>query len=208
VAVDEAAAEPSLTVGVLALQGAFREHVAAIRRLGHRAVEVRTPADLDGVDALVLPGGESTTMDKLLDSSELREPLVERLRAGLPAFGTCAGLIVLAREATDARPDQRPLGLIDVTARRNGYGRQLASFEAPVSLVGDDVPFPGVFIRAPRIVRIGDDVEVVARVGEEPVAVARAGIMVSSFHPELTGDDRLHRRFLARVPAAAATASA
>jgi len=190
-------------IGVLALQGAFREHCAAVQRLGHEAIEVRTPADLDRVDGLILPGGESTTIDMLLDTSGLREPLTERLRAGMPAFGTCAGLIVLATAAEDGRPDQRPLGAIDLTARRNGYGRQVRSFEADVVLAGEAEPMHGVFIRAPRIVRVGDGVEVVATLDDEPVAVASGAIMVCAFHPELTGDDRLHRRFAERVEASA-----
>jgi 5'-phosphate synthase pdxT subunit len=197
-----------MRIGVLALQGAFREHGAALRRLGHEPREVRVPADLDGLDGIVLPGGESTTVDRLLDSSGLREPLVERLRAGLPAFGTCAGLIVLAREAEDGRPDQRPLGLIDVTARRNGYGRQVRSFEADVALRDEDRPLRGIFIRAPRITRVGPGVEVVATLDGEPVAAAEGSIMVASFHPELTGDDRLHRAFLARISADDAVAAA
>jgi 5'-phosphate synthase pdxT subunit len=197
-----------VTIGVLALQGAFREHVAAIRRLGHEAREVRVPADLEGLDGLILPGGESTTMDRLLDSSGLREPLVAALHDGLPAFGTCAGLIVLARDAEDARPDQRPLGLIDLTARRNGYGRQVRSFEAPVVLAGEDEPLPGVFIRAPRITRVGEGVQVLATLEGEPVAAAQGSIMVASFHPELTGDDRLHRAFVERIRAASASVAA
>ena len=198
-----------LRVGVLALQGAFREHVAALRRLGADVLEVRVAGDLEGLDAVVLPGGESTVIDRLLDSSGLRAPLVAALEGGLPAFGTCAGLIVLSTAAEDGRPDQRPLGLIDVTARRNGFGRQVHSFEADVTLDGDDPggPMPGVFIRAPRIVRVGDGVEVVGTLDGEPVAAAAGGIMVASFHPELTGDDRLHRRFLERVRAGRALAS-
>jgi len=188
-------------IGVLALQGAFREHCAAVRRLGHEAVEVRNPADLAGVDALIIPGGESTTMDKLLDWTHLREPLAERLEQGMPAFGTCAGLIVLAQSAVDGLPEQRPLGAIDIVAQRNGFGRQVHSFEAPVHLVGEDEDMPGVFIRAPRIVATGDDVEVIATMGEETVAAASGTIMVATFHPELTGDDRLHRRFCERVAA-------
>jgi 5'-phosphate synthase pdxT subunit len=190
-------------IGVLALQGAFREHCAAVRRLGHEAVEVRTPADLEGVDGLIIPGGESTTMDKLLDWSGLREPLAERLDHGMPAFGTCAGLIVLATSAVDGIPEQRPLGAIDIVAQRNGFGRQVHSFEAPVHLVGEDTDMPGVFIRAPRIVATGDGVEVIATMGDEPVAAASGTIMVATFHPELTGDDRLHRRFCERVAAMA-----
>ncbi len=184
-------------IGVLALQGAFREHCAVLRRLNHEATEVRTPAELAGVEALVIPGGESTTIDKLLDSSALRAPLLERLAAGMPAFGTCAGLIVLSASAVDATPDQRPLAAIDVVAQRNGYGRQVASFEAPVRLLGDERAMPGVFIRAPRIVAVGPGVEVVATLQGEAVAVASGTIMVATFHPELTEDDRLHRRFAA-----------
>jgi pyridoxal 5'-phosphate synthase pdxT subunit len=191
------------TIGVLALQGAFREHCAAVRRLGHEAVEVRNPADLAGVDALIIPGGESTTMDKLLDWTHLREPIAERLEHGMPAFGTCAGLIVLATSAVDGIPEQRPLGAIDIVAQRNGFGRQVHSFEAPVHLLGEDEDMPGVFIRAPRIVELGDGVEVIATMGEEPVAAASGTIMVATFHPELTGDDRLHRRFCERVAAMA-----
>ncbi len=189
------------TIGVLALQGAFREHCAAVRRVGHEAVEVRTPANLARVDALILPGGESTTIDKLLDSSGLREPLRRRLEAGMPAFGTCAGLIVLATSAVDGIPGQRPLAAIDLVARRNGFGRQVHSFEAPVAVVGDSTPMIGVFIRAPRIVATGPGVTVIATMGSEPVAAESATIMVASFHPELTDDDRLHRRFCERVAA-------
>ena len=176
-------------IGVLALQGAFREHVQALRRLGAEATEVRTPAELAEVDALVIPGGESTTIDKLLDWSGLRESLVARLAAGMPAFGTCAGMIVLGGPPEDGTSDQRTLGRIDITTRRNGYGRQVASFEADVRLAGDEAPMHGVFIRAPRITRLGPGVEVVASYGDEPVAVAAGPILVASFHPELAGDE-------------------
>lgn len=185
-------------VGVLALQGAFREHVRALRRLGADAVEVRTPDELAAVDALVLPGGESTTMDILLGTTGLRAPLQDRIDAGMPAFGTCAGLILLATDLEDGVEGQRTLAALDVTARRNGYGRQVASFEADVAL-GDETPMHGVFIRAPRITRVGEDVEVLATYGDEPVAVRRGPIMAATFHPELTDDDRLHARFLERV---------
>jgi 5'-phosphate synthase pdxT subunit len=192
-------------IGVLALQGAFREHVATLRGLGADAREVRIPAELAGCDGLVLPGGESTTIGMLLDSSGLLEPL--RTFEG-PIFGTCAGMIVLARDASDARPGQLLLDRIDLGVRRNGYGRQVSSFEAPLRLAGDDAPFPGVFIRAPRIERLGAGVEVVAWHGEEPVAVESGAIMVAAFHPELTGDGRLHSRFLARVREHAGAAAA
>lgn len=185
-------------VGVLALQGAFREHVRALRRLGADAVEVRTPAELDAVRALVLPGGESTTMDILLGTTGLRETLQARIDAGMPAFGTCAGLILLATDLEDGVEGQRTLAALDVTARRNGYGRQVASFEADVAL-GDAPPMHGVFIRAPRITRVGAGVEILATHGDEPVAVRSGPIMAATFHPELTDDDRLHARFLERV---------
>jgi len=192
-----------MLIGVLALQGDFEAHGRMLRGLGADVREVRVPADLDGLDGLIIPGGESTTMDKLLDWTHLREPLAARLEQGMPAFGTCAGLIVLAQSAVDGLPEQRPLGAIDIVAQRNGFGRQVHSFEAPVHLVGEDEDMPGVFIRAPRIVDTGDGVEVIATMGEEPVAAASGTIMVATFHPELTGDDRLHRRFCERVAAIA-----
>lgn len=186
-------------VGVLALQGAFREHVGALARLGADVREVRTPAELDGLQGIVLPGGESTTMDLLLDSSGLREPLAQAIAGGLPVLGTCAGLILLARDLEDGTPGQRTFQALDVTARRNGYGRQVSSFEAPVALADDDAAMTGVFIRAPRLTRVGDDVEVLGTVDGEPVAVRSGTIMAATFHPELTGDDRLHARFLASL---------
>ena len=186
-------------VGVLALQGAFREHVQALERLGATAVEVRTPAELDGLDGLMLPGGESTTMDLLLDSSGLRGPITAVVAAGLPVFGTCAGLILLANDLEDGTEGQRTLEALDVTALRNGYGRQVASFEAAVDLAGEETPMVGIFIRAPRITRVGENVEVLATVGDEPVAVRSGSIMAATFHPELAHDDRLHARFLERV---------
>jgi len=186
-------------VGVLALQGAFREHVQALARLGADAVEVRTPADLAGVDALVLPGGESTTMDLLLGSSGLREPLQAAIAGGTPVLGTCAGLILLARDLEDGVEGQRTFAALDVTARRNGYGRQVSSFEADLELADEAVPMRGVFIRAPRITRTGEGVEVLALLDGEPVCVRSGPIMAATFHPELTGDDRLHARFLAGV---------
>jgi pyridoxal 5'-phosphate synthase pdxT subunit len=187
-------------VGVLALQGAFREHAEALDALGGDVALVRRPEHLAGIDAIFLPGGESTTIDKLLDTSELRAPLQARLRDGLPAFATCAGLIVLAREVVDGRPDQVPLGLLDVTVRRNGYGRQRESFEAPLAvdgLVGG--PLPGVFIRAPVVEQAGDAVEALARLDGHVVLGRQAAIWFASFHPELSGDLRLHQQFLADV---------
>jgi 5'-phosphate synthase pdxT subunit len=189
-----------MKLGVLALQGAFREHAEALVALGADVTLVKRPQHLGGLDAIVLPGGESTTIDKLLDSSELRVPLVGRLRDGLPAFATCAGLILCADEVVDGRPDQQPLRLLDVTVRRNGYGRQRESFE--VQLDVRDLPggsFRGVFIRAPVVERVGDGVEVLASHGGVPVFGRQRRIWFASFHPELSGDLRLHQRFVSEL---------
>jgi 5'-phosphate synthase pdxT subunit len=190
-------------VGVLALQGAFREHVEVLDALGVDALEVRGPDALGALDAVILPGGESTTMSRLLGTSGLRGPLGDLLAGGLPVLGTCAGLILLAREVVDGRPDQESFGTVDVTVRRNAYGRQLDSFET--DLVIDDLPggpFHGVFIRAPGIERYGPAVEVLASHGDRPV-LAREGVAyVASFHPELSGDLRIHQLFLNDVSAA------
>lgn len=186
-------------IGVLALQGAFREHVARLRALGAEAEEVRTVDELDAVEAIVLPGGESTTMGLLLDATGLDTALRRRIEDGMPVFGTCAGLILLARDLEDGITGQRTLGVLDVTARRNGYGRQVASFEGAVAHASDATPVRGIFIRAPRITRVGDGVEVLATHDGEPVAVEQGTIMAATFHPELTDDDRLHARFLALV---------
>jgi 5'-phosphate synthase pdxT subunit len=187
----------TVTVGVLALQGATRPHLEVLARLGVAAREVRTPEDLAEVEAVVLPGGESTTMSFLLDSSGLRAPLRARLDAGLPAFGTCAGMILLAAEVIDGRPDQESLGAIDVSVRRNAFGRQRESFEADLDVEGlEGGSFHAVFIRAPVVERIGAGVEVLAEVGGRAVLCRSGNITVSSFHPELSDDLRLHRRFL------------
>jgi pyridoxal 5'-phosphate synthase pdxT subunit len=189
-------------VGVLALQGAFREHREVLDALSVEAIEVRTAAEIDALDALILPGGESTTMGMLLDSSGLRVPVAERLADGLPVLGTCAGMILLARDVVDGRPDQEPFGAIDIAVRRNAYGRQRDSFEAPLdvsALAVDGLPggpFPGVFIRAPRIEMVGEHVEVLARHDGVPVLARQGGVVVASFHPELSGDLRLHEWFL------------
>jgi 5'-phosphate synthase pdxT subunit len=186
-------------VGLLALQGALRPHAEALASLGVATVEVRSPRHLADVDALVVPGGESTTMSKLLDSSGLAEPLRERLGAGLPAFGTCAGMIVLARRVLDGRPDQRSYDAIDLTVRRNAFGRQVDSFEVDLSVDGLDRPFHAVFIRAPFVEETGADVEVLATVDDHPVLCRQGPILVSAFHPELAGDLRLHELFLSRT---------
>jgi pyridoxal 5'-phosphate synthase pdxT subunit len=184
-------------VGVLALQGATRPHREVLEALGAEPVDVRTPADLAALDAIVVPGGESTTISMLLDSGGLREPLTERLADGLPALGTCAGMILLAAEVLDGRPDQRSLGAIDITVRRNAFGRQNESFEADldVPVLGDE-PFHAVFIRAPFVERAGEGVEVLASVAGHPVLCRSGPVLVSSFHPELGDDLRLHRLFL------------
>jgi 5'-phosphate synthase pdxT subunit len=189
-------------VGVVALQGAWQLHAEVLRVLGASVVDVRTPAALSGVDAVVLPGGESTTMSMLLDSSELREPLGVLLAEGLPALGTCAGMILLASSVEDGRPDQRSFGAIDIAVRRNAFGRQVDSFEAPLAvdgLVGG--PFHAVFIRAPYVVSVGDGVEVLAAVDDHagfgrPVLCRQGAVMAAAFHPELSGDLRLHELFM------------
>jgi 5'-phosphate synthase pdxT subunit len=182
--------------GVLALQGAFAAHGAALIRCGAEVREVRTPADLAAVDALVLPGGESTTICKLLVQSGLRGPLETRLSAGLPVLGTCAGLIILSAEVVDGRPDQFCFGAIDVSSRRNGFGRQRDSFEVDLPVPGGEGSVRAVFIRAPRIVRCGGAVEVMASLDGEPVLVRQGTALGATFHPELSGDDRIHRLFL------------
>jgi pyridoxal 5'-phosphate synthase pdxT subunit len=182
-------------VGVLALQGAFREHVAALREVGVDGVEVRLPRDLEGLHGLVIPGGESSTMSKLIEAYDLEAPIRDLHARGAAFLGTCAGMIVLAHHAADGRPDQRYLDMIDIDVRRNAYGRQPASFESPLRLVGEDLPIPGVFIRAPQIERIGEGVDVVAEHEGSPVAARQGSVLVTAFHPELTTDRRLHRRF-------------
>ena len=184
------------TVGVLALQGAFEVHRQRLNSLGVHAPLVRTPSDLARVDAVVLPGGESTTMSRLLTTSGLFDDLKGRLTDGLPVFGTCAGMILCATEVHDARPDQRGFDLIDLTVRRNGYGRQLDSFEVDLDVAGLDAPFHAVFIRAPLVERIGADVEVLAVHDGVPVLVRSGRCTVAAFHPELTDDTRLHRLFV------------
>jgi pyridoxal 5'-phosphate synthase pdxT subunit len=186
-------------IGTLALQGAFRAHVERLRAFGVDAVEVRTPAQLEGCDALVMPGGESTTMSNLLTTSGLFEPIAERIDAGMPTFGTCAGMILLAVKILDGRGDQRSFGALDIAVRRNGYGRQIDSFEADLDVEGFADPFHGVFIRAPRIESVGEGVEVLAAYDDEPVLVRHGPLMAASFHPELTTDERLHGLFVDAV---------
>jgi pyridoxal 5'-phosphate synthase pdxT subunit len=174
-------------VGVLAVQGNFREHAAMLRRLGAEVVEVRKPEELDGLDGLVVPGGESTAIARLIDVYGLEGAIREFER---PVFGTCAGLIMLDREH---------LGLVDLTVRRNAYGRQVASFETDLALAGTDEPLRGVFIRAPRVEAVGPDVEVLAEHDGEPVLVRQGRFLAATFHPELTHDTRVHELFLEAV---------
>ncbi|NCB21986.1 MAG: pyridoxal 5'-phosphate synthase glutaminase subunit PdxT [Deltaproteobacteria bacterium] len=184
-----------LCVGVLALQGAFREHVAPVTRLGATAREVRQLKDIDGIDALIIPGGESTTMGKLLNEWNMLEPLRQRILDGMPVYGSCAGLILLCREIEDS--DQPRLGVLDATVRRNAFGRQVDSFETDLSIpeIGAD-PIPAVFIRAPVITGVGAGVTVLAEVKGRAVAVRQNNILATSFHPELTPDTRMHSYFL------------
>ncbi|MSO59246.1 MAG: pyridoxal 5'-phosphate synthase glutaminase subunit PdxT [Ilumatobacteraceae bacterium] len=184
-------------IGILALQGAFASHASYITELGHSPQEVRTPRDLGGLDALIMPGGESSTMSQLLESSGLFEPIQAAIVGGLPTFGTCAGMILLAREIVDGRLDQCCFDAIDITVRRNAFGRQIDSFEADIDTVMGD--FHGVFIRAPRIESVGEKVEVLGTYGGEPVLVRQANVLAASFHPELTGDARLHEYFINSV---------
>jgi len=199
-----------LRAGVLALQGDVREHAAALAALGAEVVPVRQPADLDGLDAIVFPGGESTTLGMLLDSSGLFGPLAGRLAAGLPAFGTCAGMILLAREVLDGRPDQRPFGAIDISVRRNAFGRQVESFEADLDVsVVPGGPMHAVFIRAPVVEAVGPGVDVLASVTfpdgtQRPVVCRQGSVLVAAFHPELAGDLRLHELLLRQAAGSAA----
>jgi 5'-phosphate synthase pdxT subunit len=183
-------------IGVLALQGASQRHAEALTAAGACPVEVRTPDDLGGIEGIVLPGGESTTMSKLLELSGLFDPLAERLLDGMPAFGTCAGLILLSSRILDGRPDQRSFGVLDVDVRRNAFGRQVDSFETELAVDGLAGEFPAVFIRAPAIERVGDDVDVLARVDGHAVLCRQGHVLAAAFHPELSDDLRLHRLFL------------
>ena len=201
-------------IGVLALQGDVREHVAAVTACGGvRAVPVRRASELDGVDALVIPGGESTTMSRLLEAFELLDPLRKRIAAGMPAYGSCAGMILLAREVLDGRPDQQQLGGLDVVVRRNAFGRQVDSFETDLDVAGvPGAPVRAVFIRAPWVESTGAGVQVLATVPRltlagrdsgaaagRAVAVRQGSVLATAFHPELTGDLRVHALFCAMV---------
>lgn len=191
-------------VGVLALQGDTREHLAALREAGAEAFTVRRQSELDSVDGLVIPGGESTAMTHLLKAFDLLEPLRSRLAEGMPAYGSCAGMILLASEILDAGVAGRealPLSGIDMTVRRNAFGRQVDSFEADLDFTGVDSTVHAVFIRAPWVERVGPDVEVLASAGEHIVAVRQGAVMATSFHPEMTGDRRVHKLFVDGISA-------
>jgi 5'-phosphate synthase pdxT subunit len=194
-------------IGILALQGAVRAHARILAGLGADVREVRRADDLTGLSGIVLPGGESTTMSRLLERNELFDPLHAALDDGMAALGTCAGMILLAAEVLDGRPDQRSFAAIDLSVRRNAFGRQLDSFEADLDVAGlsdgTDRPVHAVFIRAPFVERVGDGVEVLARVDGHPVCARQGSILVTAFHPELSGDPRIHEAFLTSVAAAA-----
>ena len=184
-------------VGVLALQGDVREHVSALAALGVEPGLVKTPETLAGVDALIIPGGESTTIGKLATRFGLLDPLRDAIRDGLPVYGTCAGMIFLAGAVTDG--DQPLIGALDVVVRRNAFGRQNESFEADLDIAGLESPFHAVFIRAPWIEKVGSEVEVLAAIGDHAVMVRQDHLLATSFHPELTGDDRIHRMLLEMI---------
>ncbi len=190
-----------MKIGVLALQGAFDAHQRRLQAVGVSASPIRTPADLDAgdLDGIVLPGGESTTMSRLLTTSGLRAPLGAAIDGGLAVFGTCAGMILCATTVLDGRPDQAGFDRIDLTVRRNGYGRQLQSFETDLGVAGLVDPFHAVFIRAPKVIAVGDGVEVLAEHDGVPVLVREGTCTVASFHPELTDDVRLHRMFVESI---------
>jgi pyridoxal 5'-phosphate synthase pdxT subunit len=196
----------AVRIGVLALQGDTREHLAALRDAGADPLSVRRRDELDAVDALVIPGGESTTMSHLLRELDLLEPLRDRLADGFPAYGACAGMILLASEILDAGAGGRealPLSGIDMTVRRNAFGRQVDSFEGDVEFSGFDDPVHAVFIRAPWVERVGDGVQVLARAAGHVVAVRQGRVLATAFHPEMTGDRRIHRLFVDMVNGAA-----
>ena len=195
------------TIGVLALQGDVREHQAMLHLAGAETLRVRRPEELDRVDGIVMPGGESTTMYKLARTFELFEPLRAALRGGLPAFGTCAGMIMLADRLEGGTPDQETIGGLDVVVRRNAFGRQVDSFEADLDVTGFEDPFRALFIRAPWVEKVGHDVRVVATVASGDamgriVAVRQAHLLATSFHPEITGDPRFHQLFVDLVTGA------
>ena len=208
---------PPVRIGVLAVQGDVREHIDALSSLGEQVVGVRRPSELDDVDALVIPGGESTTMDKLIRAFDLQEPLRKRIAGGMPVYGSCAGMIMLADRIVDARPDQETLGGLDITVRRNAFGRQVDSFEDDLHIPaiaelttaskGHPSTFKAVFIRAPWVEEMGEGIQVLATVEVGPaagrvVAIRAGNLLATAFHPEVTGDYRIHEYFMQMVRAA------
>lgn len=189
----------SARIGVFALQGDVREHLQTLGALGADAFPVRRPRELERCDGLVLPGGESTTMAKLARTFDLLDPLRERIAAGMPTFGTCAGMILLADRIEGGTADQETIGGLDVTVRRNAFGRQVDSFEDDLDFVGLDEPVHAVFIRAPWVEAVGGGVEVLASAQGHPVAVRQGHLLATSFHPEVDGDGRVHRVFLEMI---------
>ena len=185
-----------MQVGVLALQGAFERHIKTFQKIGVNALPVKSPDDLEQVDRLVIPGGESTAISMLLNLNSLRAPLQKRISEKMPVFGTCAGMIVLSKTVLDGREDQLPLNAIDITVRRNAFGRQIDSFESELEVKGLNEPFPAVFIRAPIVESVGNSVEVYARVNGQIVLCGNDSTLVTSFHPELSDDNRIHEIFL------------
>jgi len=211
--------DSAVRIGVLAVQGDVREHINALSSLGEQVFNVRRPRELDDVDALVIPGGESTTMDKLVRAFDLQEPLRKRIAAGMPVYGSCAGMIMLADRIAGAQPDQETLGGLDITVRRNAFGRQVDSFEEDLHIPaiadltttpqGHPTTFKAVFIRAPWVEEVGDGVEVLATIEAGPaagrvVAIRAGNLLATSFHPEVTGDYRIHEYFAQMVHAAMA----
>ena len=187
----------SVKVGVLALQGDVREHVRALGECGASAMAVKTAAEIQSCDALIIPGGESTTISKLARAFGLFDLITSRIQEGMPVYGSCAGMILLANEVLDAIEGQESFGGLDVTVRRNAFGRQVDSFEADIAITGITEPeFRAIFIRAPWVEQVGPNVEVLAEVSGHPVAVRQGSILATSFHPELTGDNRVHRFFV------------
>ena len=187
----------ALTIGVLAVQGDVREHVRVLTSLGAQAHGIRRPTELTDLDGLVIPGGESTTMDKLVRAFDLFDPLRALIAGGLPVYGSCAGMIMLADRIAEGRPDQQTLGGLDITVRRNAFGRQVDSFEEDIEFVGlDGGPVRAVFIRAPWVEEAGDGVDVLARAAGKIVAVRQGALLATSFHPEVTGDTRVHELFV------------
>lgn len=196
-----------MNVGVLAIQGDFAEHIAVLKRLGVQGREIRLPHQLADIDGLIIPGGESTTLSRLMNIYDLREPITRMANEGKAIWGTCAGMIMMAKEITEEDPV--PLGLMDIGVLRNAFGRQVDSFEQDLTINQlDQAPFHGVFIRAPAIIRVGQEVDIMASLPDgQPVAVCQHKLMATAFHPELTGDNRLHRYFLDLIPKEPSTAA-